>query len=438
MLTVKAPYTGISLNDLRIPAGCRPMGALTHAWRMALELNATAYHFDEDAWQRAGWQDVLSLRVFGEKRERYIKSVRNARNVTRRYLEKRVNTGAERAWTEPEEVEKALVMTHPLPDGKHLVAIAFRGTGGTAREWEPNFACHPTDGMHSGFLRLANEFAEGADNIALSQLGAALGQPDLTLATVEEELTNTSCRFQLLLTGYSQGAAVMQLYAKHLLDRGVWPGRLLGLGFASPSVSYADASDADIPLYHLANPDDLTPRVGAAHHLGQVWQYVPDEALRAQWYQNAYDDPQLAPFRQMVDAMRNLEQALGFCAYLMRAVIGLPTYDLCAFLAGALDPLMETPTTRSAVAQAQVTARVLLFKAASEYRAVFGTLPPETNQEIDILRHILSVGPALYPRLLWRAVALPHVLVRAPEETPASYHDIVVNRLHQLTRVKDI
>ncbi len=438
MDTLKGPYTGIPLTDVKVPAGFAGMDALHSAWQLALELNATAYGFDEDLWTRAGWQDVLSVRLVGEKRERRIQSVRNIRNVTRRYLEKRVNGKADPERSEPDEVEKALVMTHPMPNGRQLVAITLRGTGGTAREWEPNFACHPTQDVHSGFLSLAGLFADGTSGIALPRAGEAVGEPALTLAMVETELKRPDSRFQLFLTGYSQGGAVMQLYAKKLLDQGVLPDNMLGLGFASPSVAFsAAAPNEHFPLYHLANADDLTPRVGAYRHLGEVWQLTPDDALRTSWYGPDWVDPGLQEFRHLTDSWRHLEQALAFCVQLMRAAIGLPRRDLCTFFAAALDPLKETSTTRSAVAQAQVTARVLLFKAGSEYRAVFGELLPEDDGELTILRRILALGPAVYPRLLWRAMALPHALVRAPEENPASYHDIVMRRLNHLMRVAE-
>lgn len=437
METSKGPYTGIRLDDVSIPAGVCSMDALGYAWQAALELNATAYGFDVNAWQRAGWQDILSLRLTGEKRERRIHSVPRIGPITRPHLETLVSTAFESGQPEPAEVEKALVMTHPLAGGRHLVAVTFRGTGNTARDWEPNFACHPTKEVHTGFLRLAAGFAAAAPFIVLSQLGAAVEEPELTLAMVGEELTRPDCRFQLLLTGYSQGGAVMQLYAKRLFEFGARPEHLLGLGFASPSVSYAALPDDDLPLYHLANADDLTPRVGAYRHLGQLWQYAPDDRKRARWYGPAYDDPQLKEFCSMTASWRNMEQALGFSVQLMRAVIGLPRYDVCAFLAGLLNSLIETSITRAAERKADVTARVLLFKLGSEYRAVFGELPPESGMELLILRRMLAVGPEMYARRLWRAMALPHALVRSPMETPAGYHDIVLHHMHELTRVNE-
>lgn len=431
---IRGPYTGTWLDQARVPFGAQDMDGLDEAWRLALELCATAYQFDGAAWRAAGWADALSVQLAGEGRDRRMQPVKDARGVARRYLEKRVEGAPEPPSPGPQAVEKALLLSHPLPGGRQLIAVSFRGTGGTAREWEPNFACHPVRGVHSGFAQLAGHFAAASGAFPLPEAGHAVGEPALTLAGVEQELCRGDSRFRLLLTGYSQGGAVMQLYARRLLDAGALPRHLLGLGFASPSVSYDPPGAAGFPVFHLANADDLTPRVGALHHLGQVWRFRPQDALRALWYGEALQD---AAFRRMLSlslGLTGLEGAMRYAVLLLRAALGLPKPELRAFFAQLLHPLGDSDTARAVAGQAPLTARVLLFKASSEYRAVFGALPAGDAEELTLLRDMLSMGAGSYAAALWRALALPHQLVRQPGGNPAGYQYIVRHGLHLLTR----
>ena len=435
MPPIKGLYTGALLAPERVPFGTLDAHLLGHAWPLALELNATAYDFDQPRWQQAGWCDVLSIRLISNRREKRLQAVRNPRNVARQYLDKR--NGAEDAAPQSEGIEKALVLSHPLPQGRQLIAVVFRGTGGTTGEWEVNFDWQPTQGFHTGFLRLAQSFAQSASGVDLPAAGSAVGQPGLTLATVVDSLKSPDSPFRLLLTGYSQGGAVSQLYAHHLLKQGVLPQHLLGLGFASPSVALERIEDSRYPLFHLANADDLTPRVGSLYHIGQVWQHAASDALRAIWYGDAVQDAHFNEFLQLTLSLRNMRDASGFFVQLMRAAVGLPRADREAFFTALFAPMDDQPVTRSAVAQSAVTARVMLFKIVSEYRAFWGDMPPEEG-ELTVLRRILALGADYYPRMLWRAMARPHMLVRAPGEPPASYQYMVVKGLDSLTHIHNM
>ena len=85
----------------------------------------------------------------------------------------------------------------------------------------------------------------------------------------------------LVVTGHSQGAALMQIFIAHLLQNGVLPQYVLGCGFASPCVAAARTlKNADYPIYHIVHADDAVPRIGGAMHLG-LCRVMPDTpALR--------------------------------------------------------------------------------------------------------------------------------------------------------------
>ena len=187
---------------------------------------------------------------------------------------------------------KAMVLSHPLMDGRWLVAISFTGTTRHLADWLDNLKIEQEDGFHQGFLRLTRQFEAQCGQIAMPCLGAALSRPGLTLAGVLDMLKYERSPVSLVVTGHSQGAALMQIFIAHLLQNGVLPQYVLGCGFASPCVAGARTlKNADYPIYHIVHADDAVPRIGGAMHLG-LCRVMPDTpALRGLCYGARSQDP---------------------------------------------------------------------------------------------------------------------------------------------------
>lgn len=139
---------------------------------------------------------------------------------------------------ERSDTGKVLVMLHPAPDGRYVVAVSFMGTGGRFYDWFSNFRMVAENGIHKGFLQLTEQFERNETEIDFPETARALGVERLTLRHILEEMKSPNSRFALWLTGHSQGGALMQVYAmrKIHLD-GVLMTNLVGYGFASPPCS---------------------------------------------------------------------------------------------------------------------------------------------------------------------------------------------------------
>lgn len=411
--------------------------------QLALALGATAYGFDLPAWRAEGWGDIISCRGPVLDKAWRVVPLGQAPIRSRRYLAQRVeNPPAQNTPAAPpppdaavpmqDDIllaagEKAVVLARPLGQGKHLIAVVFRGTGSTLRDWEPNLNCSPRYGFHCGFYSLAQTFWRTAAKIPLAQAARAFNKPRLTLWGVQQSLKSADSPFFLLLCGYSQGAAVMQLYAHMLLKSGVQAQHVLGCGFASPSVAFAQTPGllAHYPLYHIANGDDLTPRTGAAIHLGQVLHYAPDAAMRAACYGRHGRD---ARFRLLLAQQRdiqNTEQTQRAAAAILRAALGLPRADLLAFIRRMFHFVGADPGRLYAEGYAALILRVLLRRALVLYRAAYGRPLPDDRSELKVLLQMLRMGAGTYAAHLLRVMSLPHTLVRAPGDGMGCYDYIV-------------
>lgn len=304
---VRGAGTGVPLGDvtpLLLPWARDPWGALrppvsVEAMRLSAELAAATYHMDIEPWVQAGWRDV-TIQVDNDLLTDFLPRRHSGAvsRLTANWRMRRVRAklrqrnpigqvaGALRQ-IKQSDTGKVLVMIHPAPGGRYVVAVSFMGTGSRFYDWFSNFRMNSQDGIHKGFLQLARQFEGNEERILFPQTARELGVEKWTLGNILEEATHQKSRFTLWITGHSQGGAVMQVWVYHkMLEDGVLPQNLLGYGFASPSALEGRAMPRPevYPLYHVLNGDDLVPRMGAQVHLGVCLLYPTDAALRSACY----------------------------------------------------------------------------------------------------------------------------------------------------------
>ncbi len=415
------PYTGVPLNRMPKLSYMDKEGVPADAVRLALELQAAVYADDLSFLSDAGWVDIQSF---------YRNQDKNAPRIAPR-----------RAGRPPENasaagIEKALLLAHPGPDSRCLIAIVFRGTADTAEDWAFNFDLGPDDGFHRGFLALADDFFACADVMAFPEASRALGLPGLTLGDVHSALRGRDSRFKLFLTGYSQGGAVMQLYVHRLIGLGADRSNILGCAFAPPSVSFDRPAlpREYYPLCHIINSDDVTPRVGARHHLGQKFVYQATAAMREACYEGWQADDELRRFILGFQNITDTQAAACFSIGMVRAALGLPRDDQEVFSEHFFGSTIMSSRLQSVLMRPAFALRLMLRNLLRDYRNVYGEPPKTGSEELDILSDILKVGPGRYPQLLWRALGAPHMLVQKNGSLPGAYQHIVVNGLDGLHR----
>lgn len=334
--TVHGEITGVALGNvapLLLSWAQDPFGALrpplsVEAMRLSAELAGGTYTMAVDRWMQAGWRDV-TIQVDGElsRLRRDAPWLKNqwrlyqARSKIRQRNPIGQVMGAIRQ-KEKSDTGKAVVMLHPAPDGRYVVAISFMGTGSRFYDWFSNFRMTSERGIHRGFLQLARQFEDNEEQILFPETAKALGLETLSLRQILQEARHPGSRFVIWLSGHSQGAALMQVYAlMKIQEDGVLPRNMLGYGFASPSVASGSAihEPSAFPLYHIINSDDLVPRMGAMVHLGLCLTYPADEVLRQRCYALPMDEASLQLrreimplLRRMTDTPTSMEVAAGF------------------------------------------------------------------------------------------------------------------------------
>jgi len=338
--TVPGPITGVDLTSaepLMCPWMADPWGRLrpplsVQALRLSAEMAAGCQSLNITPWLRAGWRDV-TVQVDGEltplEREWRSLAAKWQRQCVRAKI-RGVNpiqqvAGALKEW-ESASTGKAVVMCRPTAGGKYIAAICFMGTGARFYDWFSNFRISTPEGVHQGFSQLTEQFEGNESLIEFPETARALGLERLTLRHILQEAKSPDSRFRIWLSGHSQGGAVMQVWTRRkLLTDGVYPGNIIGYGFASPSVMTGEAEPQPeaFPLYHVLNSDDLVPRCGAAVHLGVCLTYPADEPLRRACYGWPRDEAAVKArlavrpvVRKMVDTPSCIVQATAFLTVL--------------------------------------------------------------------------------------------------------------------------
>ena len=263
------------------------------AAQMSAALARATYGMEIEPWMKAGWQDV-SILLDGElmavpRHEGWLgKTLREKRIKARLHQHGALGEvlGTLRQVGESDTC-KALVMLHPAPEGRYVVAIGFMGTGAQFYDWIANFRMSSQDGVHKGFLQLTRQFERFEERIQFLETARTLGLIKLTLGDVLREAQHPNSRFVLWLAGHSKGAALMQVYAhRKISESRVHARNIVGYGFAAPSVMTGTAVEnpALYPLYHIQCSDDVVTRCGAQVHLGVCLTYPADDAMRRRCY----------------------------------------------------------------------------------------------------------------------------------------------------------
>ena len=424
--------------------GLRPPVSVEAA-QMSAELSCAAYDMEIEPWLRAGWRDA-SILLDGEltavpRHESWLgKTIRERRVKARLHQHGALGEvlGTLRQVGESDTC-KALVMLHPAPEGRFVVGIGFMGTGARFYDWISNFRMTSQEGVHKGFLQLTKQFESYEERIQFPETARALGMRRLTLGDVLREAEHPGSRFLLWLTGHSQGAALMQVYA-HRKMRGnrVLARNIVGYGFASPSVMTGTAvgNPALYPLYHIQCSDDVVTRCGAQVHLGVCLTYLADEALRRRCYPWPEDSLSVRAracvqpiLRRMTDTAACIESAVACLNVISTGtaadvwnVLGLSgSFPLGRMVSAAeVDGLMRSARRHAAMAYQSITGQPLDQARVADFMA-------------DIEAAVRQVGLRAFGAALRQLTGLPHsIAAELPNGCIGAYRFIVEEGMERL------
>lgn len=439
--TVRGEATAVALGNVRPltlpwtqdPWGCLRPPLSVDAMRLSAELAGATYHMAVDRWMQAGWRDV-TIQVDGDLTTGFgteagdhspmswLASTWKMHRVRARLKQRNPIgqvVGALRQ-IEKSDTGKVLVMIHPTPEGRYVVALSFMGTGARFYDWFSNFRMSSESGFHKGFLQLARQFESNEPDIQFPETARELGLEKLTLSHILEEAATPGSRFTLWLTGHSQGAALIQMYAYHKIhEDGVLPRNMVGYGFASPSVAegLAVPEPSVYPLWHVINSDDLVPRMGAQMHLGVCLIYPADEAIRTKCYawpmdvSSAEARARVEPIvRGMVDTPACIEAAVAYLSELSR----YSPDDMIAGI-GVMD-LSHLPIRRfmtSADARIDDLIRYIRRHAAAAYESITGVPMDQARVaalQAEIAAALEDIGVKRFSAALMELMSYPHAI----------------------------
>ena len=441
-MTAVGRYTGCDLSDLT---------ALTLPWQMengqprpyfsraaallSLELSEAAYHLEEERWAQAGWQDILYRGEDVETNEEQPAGFGERVQGLLHRLKQNV-TGI-RHNKEEKKLDKTLLMAHPLPDGRVVIAVGLMGTEKRLSDWAVNMNVANEAGLHRGFASVARGLEETLGSISFRDTARQLGRPSLTLADVIGECSRPGSRFLLWLSGHSLGAAVMQIFALQLARRGVLPRYILGYGFASPRVLYEGfpGDISNFPVFNILSRDDLVPKVGALLHIGRCQLYTPDEAARQACFAGDWESEDFRRLFSLTARVHGTREFMVFLTALLRVVRQIPEEDILYAVSKAVGhrlPDMLSGVVSSRIDRYLDNAR---NKVEQVYLSVSGGEPLPKNQA-DLFyrllcREIGAMGPRLFMQRILRIFTAPHHLVPKAAGMPA-YATIVSRCFYSL------
>lgn len=268
---------------------------------------------------------------------------------------------------------KALVMMHPTENGRWLLAISFTGTTHRVADWQDNLRIEQEEGFHQGFLHLTQQFEAQCAQIPLPAFAKHLGKENVTLSDALAMLSQQDAPLSLLVTGHSQGAAVMQVLLARLVQRGALKGNLLGCGFASPCVAAERTlQNADYPIYHLINADDVVPRIGGAMHLGICRVLVDVPALRRLCYGARGQQEAFAALLALQRSARSTQDAMCFAMALLQIITTLPDHQAEALLRQLAPAYIPSMLQSRLTGYARRLANSALIRLQSRYARCFG------------------------------------------------------------------
>lgn len=449
-------FTGCDLSDVTsLTMPCTKANGLLRpvfspdAARLSLELVATAYDLELDAWRAAGWRDVSYLvndalftgasvngrgiaGAVGEYLQRLARARMRAGNPISQLR------GAIRPREETETC-KAIIMLHAAPGGRYVVGIGFMGTGKRIYDWVSNFRVAPENGLHQGFSRLAREFESRCDQILFPQTAKEMQLPSLSLADIFRECRRPGSRFRIWMAGHSQGAAVMQVQAFREIRGGLLRQHLIGYGFASPSVIYENplCDLSGFPLYHIINADDAVARVGACLHVGRCRVFMPDEEMRSICYAAGWESPAFRELLSMQRGIRNTGDGFIFLLSLLHALNSLQPGESAAVLTGLMGKYLPERLMEALGGRLDSLLRYLIRKIQRVYSLISGEEAPPASQILQLQRQLTLLvsrcGARAFVSAFLMALSLPHKLRGSTDGNGvASYQYIVTERFDEL------
>lgn len=247
-------------------------------------------------------------------------------------------------------------------------------------------------------------------------------------------------RFDLWLSGHSQGGAIMQIVMYHWLERGMRSAYLTGYSFASPGVASLDhpAASRKMPMYHIINSDDVIPRLGGAVHLGECMRYPADEIMRMKCCEDSLKYASSAYAYQLAAGVINGRSALEMMLGVLDALILLPdeqTHDILRKWLGSTMPewLVNTLTGHT-----DGYLRGLRKKMIAYYRDAQGEdADPLLTAAVccGVKEQLDREGMERFLAALMLALRLPHRLFDREYASAAAYTYIVKERFYLLEKV---
>lgn len=200
----------------------------------------------------------------------------------------------------------ATVATKKLDGGKILVAIAFKGTDSSNinDDLSDMYKAVDKDGFHKGFMFNANQFNKKADKIEFTVDGKKV-----SLSQILDEMKNDDCKYKMLVTGHSLGAAVADIYSGYFLkNEGINDNNIVTVTYGTPKSCSNDFTYDGNNIINIINTDDMVPTIGAENHLGTCLYFTPSESFRKSNYKEHYVTPNA--YNSYSDLIKTAESSL--------------------------------------------------------------------------------------------------------------------------------
>lgn len=180
----------------------------------------------------------------------------------------------------------ATVATKPLDDGNVLIAIAFKGTDSSNINdaLSDMYKAVDKNGFHKGFMFNAQQFDKKSEDIVFD-----LNGEKINLKQIVNEAVNPNCKYKILVTGHSLGAAVADIYSGYILKNyGVDSSNVVTITYGTPKSCSASYEYTDNNIINIINTDDMVPTIGAENHLGTCLYFTPTDDFRKSNYGEYY------------------------------------------------------------------------------------------------------------------------------------------------------
>ncbi len=419
--------------------------------RFGLELAQLAYDFQTEPWISAGWTDIaiqvdrrLLTGIHAPEDDRDWRQM--LLNGFLPKLAKRLtvlsNPISQLKGLRDESVfydtGKAITLLKPLEGGRFAVAIGFTGTGKRPQDWVSNTRLEHPDKLHAGFESLSELYEQNADDIAFPTAAGLLGRERLTLEDVIAECCRDDSRFTLVLAGHSQGAAVLQVWARRQLNAGLKPQHLLGMGFACPMVaSGMEQEELHCPLSLFVSADDVFTRIGLRQHLGYVWAFAPDDEFRALSYAEAWDNPLFHEMLSLMNGIHNIEEAILSVLGYLEALETVPRKEAGAALGYLINAMKAELWLRMAEETVGKILRFMRMSVRQHYHRLTGQpIPADKLSEARVLfqRLFVRTNAQTVTMMVYKTLSLTHSLAGSSlgHEDLAPYSYMVVRGFDRL------